>query len=220
MLRIAICDDEEDFLLYEKQLLIKYMECRQLEYRIDPFHSGRSLIEKGEGIKQYHIIFLDIRMEELDGLETARQIRQFSTDTYLVFVTAFMNYALEGYKVKAVRFLLKEKEKLEFSLQECLDAVLRELDQRIWRHEFEFLEGTLVLGIEELLYVESHLHKLLFYIKGKQELRCSMYEKLDTIEMLLKHQDFCRIHQSYLVNLRYIKKMERYQAELYNGTVI
>lgn len=219
MLKIAICDDEAYFRLYEKRIIVNYMERNQLEYQIDLYQSGKGFLEQKENIQDYHILFLDIHMEEIDGLETAKQMRKFSTDIYLVFVTAFLAYAIEGYKVNAVRFILKE-EMMEIALQECLDTILREINARNWKHCFAFLEGQLELKTKDLIYVESQLHKLMFHVKGRKNLIYTMYEKLDTIERLLEHQDFCRIHKSYLVNLQYATHVKRYQMELYNDTVL
>lgn len=66
---------------------------------------------------------MDINMEEMDGIDTAKRIRQFHSDTCIVFVTAFISYALEGYKVNAVRYLMKDT--LEAALPECMDAILK-----------------------------------------------------------------------------------------------
>lgn len=219
MLKIAICDDESYFCLYEKRIIVNYLERNQLEYQIDLYQSGKEFLAQKENIQKYHILFLDIHMNEIDGMETARQMRKFSTDIYLVFVTAFLAYAIEGYKFNAIRFILKE-ETMEYALQECLDAILREINTSNWKHRFAFQEGQLELEPNDLIYVESYLHKLFFYVKGKKVTTYTMYEKLDTIEKLLKHLDFCRIHQSYLVNLRYVNHVKRYQMKLYNDTVL
>lgn len=89
MLRIAICDDESNFLLYEKSLILNYMEAYGYLYQIDSYQSGTELLAIKEEIQQYNMIFLDIHMGEINGIETAKQIRRFSKDIYIVFVTAF-----------------------------------------------------------------------------------------------------------------------------------
>ncbi|MDE7365927.1 MAG: LytTR family DNA-binding domain-containing protein [Lachnospiraceae bacterium] len=219
MFRIAICDDEAYFLQYEKRLIIEYMERCGYDYKIDSFSSGKELLELKEGIQQYHILFLDIYMEEIDGMETARQIRRFSETTYLVFVTAFVTYAVDGYKVNASRFLLKLQGNLNLAMKECLDSIIKEIEHSKWKHCFGFIEGSFEVRLKNIIYVESRLHKLIFHMKGMKLSKYTMYEKLDTIETLLG-EDFCRIHKSYLVNLMYIYNMERYQMELYDGTYL
>ena len=66
-------------------------------------------------------------MEEIDGIETAKEIRKITKDVFIVFVTAFITYALEGYKVDAVRYLIKDHESLEKAMTECMDTILEKM---------------------------------------------------------------------------------------------
>ena len=118
MIHIAVCDDEEYFRLREKKLVGEYMEKRKYSYTIDTYSSGKEMLDAANVPLQYDIIFLDINMEELDGLETARRIREISAKVSIVFVTAYITYALDGYKVNAVRYLLKEDHCLENAMKE------------------------------------------------------------------------------------------------------
>ena len=113
MFRIAICDDESIFREQFKEILQKYMDERGRTYEIDTFSSGKEFIEQGIEMVKYKIVFLDINMEELDGIMTAKKIRENSRDMFIVFITAFINYTLEGYKVDAIRYILKEEKGME-----------------------------------------------------------------------------------------------------------
>ena len=95
MIHIAVCDDEEYFRLREKKLVGEYMEKRKYSYTIDTYSSGKEMLDAANMPLQYDIIFLDINMEELDGLETARRIREISAKVSIVFVTAYITYALD-----------------------------------------------------------------------------------------------------------------------------
>ena len=66
-----------------------------LLYEIDEFESGNEFINLGINMTKYDIVFLDINMDEMDGIETAQEIRKVSNDIFIVFVTAFINYAVE-----------------------------------------------------------------------------------------------------------------------------
>ena len=129
MLNIAICDDEKYFLQQEKEWISQYMNCLGYEFHIDTFVSGVEFMAVGDMISKYDIIFLDINMEGMDGLETARKIREYTSGAYIVFVTAFITYALEGYKVDAVRYILKDNDSLERAVIECLDAIIDKMIQ-------------------------------------------------------------------------------------------
>lgn len=106
MINIAICDDEELFIKKEKDIISKYVQAKGYEYQIDVYLSGKKFLES-EKSNQYDIVFLDISMGEIDGIETAKCIRSFNNKVYLVFVTAFIIYSTEGYKVDASRYILK-----------------------------------------------------------------------------------------------------------------
>lgn len=220
MFRIAICDDESCFLLQEKALIISYMKRNGYDCRIDAFSSGRGLLALRDEVKQYDIIFLDINMEELDGLETAKEVRRYSETTYLVFVTAYLTYAIEGYKVNAIRFLIKDEGNLGPAMRECLDTIMKEKKRSEQKYCFDFVEGTLEVVWKNIIYVESSLHKLIFYMNDRKRSQFTMYDKLDTIETLLQGSEFCRIHKSYLVNLKYVRNLERYRLELHDGTIL
>ena len=104
MLRIAICDDEKLFRENIKKYVLKYLSEKDISSEIDMFNSGKELLGLGTDLLGYNIIFLDINMDEIDGIMTAHKIREYSMGIYIVFVTAYVNYSLEGYKVDATRY--------------------------------------------------------------------------------------------------------------------
>lgn len=220
MFRIAICDDEAYFRNREKELIGQYMENRGYECQIDLYASGRELLERVDANLRYDVIFLDISMEEMDGLETAEGIRKLSETVYIVFVTAYITYALEGYKVGAVRYLLKEDNSLENSLKECLDTVTGCLSKEEAVCEFAFQSGKKRVPADAVLYVESRLHKVLFYVMEDGVKEYSRYDRLDEVEKELRQYGFCRVHQSFLVNMKHAKSVERYRVLLENGTEV
>lgn len=219
MLRIAICDDEEYFLMFEKKMISDYMEARDFNYQILSFTSGRELLKAMDGITGFDMIFLDIGMADLNGMETARRIRKLTKDTYLVFVTVYITYALKGYEVNAVRFIIKDSRIFDSAMKECMDTIIYEMNYKEKRQDFNFREGNIALALEDIMYVESVAHKLYFrVIQDSALLTFTMYEKLDVMEEMLQDAAFCRIHKSYLVNLKYVKRLERDGVLLRNGT--
>ncbi len=214
MIRIAICDDEDGFLFLEQKVVSAYMKNHDYQYCVDTFSSGIDLLQPNGNIEDFDIIFLDINMNELDGLETAKKIRECGSRAYIVFVTAFVTYALEGYKVDAIRYLLKESDSLEPSIEECLDSIIQKMNYKENREIFAFLEGEKILCPDEIVYIESNLHKLTFYMAEKNVERYSMYEKLDVLDQRLCTYGFCRIHKSFLVNLKYVQEIKRYAVRL------
>lgn len=220
MFHIAVCDDEEYFRIREKKLIEKYMKNRGFACQTDLFTSGKEMLEAAGGIQQYDVVFLDISMEEMDGIETARRIRQASSDVYIVFVTAYITYALEGYKVNAVRYLLKEDAGLERALKECLDTIADLMDYAEVKCEIDFQGGRKSLPADSILYVESRLHKVIFFVMEDRLKEYYKYGRLDEVEPELRQYGFFRVHQSFLVNMKHVKSVERYVARLKNGTEV
>lgn len=213
MLKIAVCDDEKFYREKITALLQEYLSGHSLDSTIDIFCSGEEFLSQSSNVVKYDVVFMDINMEQTDGIETAMRIRAFQSNTYIVFVTAFIRYALDGYKVNAVRYIMKDT--LDTAIPECMDAILQKMQLRQIR--FSFVEGEKRLYTDNLLYVESKKHKSVFYYQEEQLARYQIYEKLDDIEKALEGFGFLRIHKSYLVNMRHIRRISNYIAELSTG---
>lgn len=220
MFHIAICDDEAYFRNQEKKLIEQYMGKRGYECLIDLYASGKKLLERTDTDMPYDVIFLDISMEEMDGIQTAERIRKLSNKVYIVFVTAYITYALEGYKVGAARYLLKEEAGLENALKECLDTITEHMKEEEAVCEFEFQNGRKRIPMDAVLYVESRLHRVIYFVMENGIKEYSRYDRLDEVEKELRQYGFFRVHQSFLVNMKYAKDVERYKVSLENGTEV
>ncbi|MCH5341434.1 MAG: response regulator transcription factor [Acetatifactor sp.] len=218
MLNIVICDDEPHFQNRLSELIAGYLDCLGCEYAITCMNSGEELLQQGPDITKYDIAFLDVQMSGLDGIQTARHIREVSEDMFIVFVTAFISYSLDGYKVSAIRYVLKDESGLKDSLEECLSTIIGKMNY--FRRCFEFLSGVKEVLIDKILYIESNLHKVRFFICEDKKREYQMYGKLDTVFEEMKSYGFVRIHQSYMVNMKYVISVERYIARLVDGTEI
>ena len=214
-MKIIVCDDcqaDREVLI---NLLRNYEKKSGEQFNITEYASGTGLCEDQEALSNCQIVFLDINMEEQDGLKTAIKIKELYPDIYIVLVTAYMSYSLEGYKVKASRFLLKDN--LAETIGECMDDLIVEIQKNSRILEFSFVEGTIKLHADDIIYIETARHKNIFYT----EKSCySIYKKLDELEAELKNMGFVRIHLSFLVNMRYIAKINSYVLTLTTGKEI
>jgi DNA-binding LytR/AlgR family response regulator len=217
LLNIAICDDEKYYREHIQQLLIKYLDNYLIDYNINIFSSGKEFCEQGCGLAKYDIVFLDISMDEINGIETAYKIRTVNMDTYIVFVTGFISYVLEGYKVNAIRYILKET--AEVSIVECMDTILRKMEFQMKKIEISFIEGKKQVYPDKIHYIESQKHKLIFNILESNLNKYCVYDKLDNFELQLKEYGFLRIHKSYLVNMKHIEGINNYKVKLITGEV-
>lgn len=215
MLNIAVCDDNKTFREQLFGIVDLYMTSRQETYCIKKFASGEELINSYREYSEYDIVLLDIEMGELNGIAVAEKIRLYSKTVKIIFVTAYINYAPEGYKVNAYRYVIKNAETIKGDVENCLRDFFIEKDVTTRRVLLKFSEGSREQCVDEIVYVESIGHFLKFHLMDGMILH--MTNKLDIIQDILPLDQFCRIHKSYLVNFYYIESIKRYSAILHKG---
>ncbi len=221
MLKIAICDDEKQYCENIRQIISEYCTKRNIEFQVELFKSGNDFVLLENSINQFNIVYLDVNMNGLDGIETAEIIRYWSQDIFIVFITAFINYTLEGYKLEAIRYILKNNT-LRENIYESLNAVFEKMQFSNHIYEFIFKEGLRKLSPRQIILIESNLHVLRFQVIVRSEIKkYTMIAKLNDIQKkLIEENVFVRIHQSYLVNLKYVKDISNYQVILWNDDVL
>ena len=214
-MNIVICDDCQEDRQLLNNLIHEYGMKSSEKFDITEYDKGTTLCSDAEELRKCQILFLDINMDEQDGLKTAVKIKELYPDIYIVLVTAYMSYSLEGYKVNASRFLLKDD--LEHTIKECMESIIKEIKRKEQHIEFSFVEGQIKLNADDIIYIETNRHKNVFYTKKQTY---TIYKKLDEIENELNGMGFVRVHLSFLVNMRYIDKISSYVLSLINGKEI
>ena len=225
MIRIAACDDEAYFREQMGRLVCTYMEETGLEYELSFYESGKKLLEES-GTASHTILFLDVEMSEMDGLHTARVIRKFSKDIFIVYVTAYISYVMDGYSVNAEQYILKDA-CLQANVRKCLDTILEKMRFREARDRAVVRTGDADIPVGRLLYVESRLHRAVFHVMEKVPMEngqgtytlkeYNACRKLDHVEEQLRQHGFVRVHQSFLVNMAYAIGVRRYTICLVGG---
>ena len=220
MFYVAVCDDEEYYRKSLAEFVSDYLKEKGISYQIDMFCSGKELLLLGIEVTKYTVVFLEINMAGTNGMMLAKKIRNISRDIFIVFVTTSCNYAVEGYKVSAIRYLIKDSNLNHFQsiIDECMDSIIEKKNYAVVKKKFGFREGSREIALDRILYIESNLHKLLFYVLDEGLKTYTMYETLGKLEKRLEGNRFVRLHQSYLVNLKYIRSISRYKAVLENET--
>ena len=203
MLKIAICDNDVNFSGEFENMLYDIKKQEHLVFDLEIFGDGKELVDeicrKG---KRYELIFLDIKMKEMDGLTAAKKIRQVDDLTMLIYVTSHESYAVEAYDVQPFQFLVKPVD---------FDTVYRyfmKAYEKLTKGPHYFLCGfnrnTHILRMSDIMYFKSNRRVIQVYTADGSLYK--FYSKMDDLEERLKLEkaDFWRIHQSYLVNVRYI----------------
>lgn len=218
-MKIAICDDEKYDLEKIEYLLKQELQKHSISiFEIDTYLSPSEFLWNNEKIMQYDVIFLDINMPQVNGIKVAEKIRELRHDVLLIFITAFLDYSLEGYRLDAIRFLIKDM--LEIMMPECVETIIRKLALQAHKIEYRFVEGKKEVYVDSIVYIESQMHKLLFFLNDSKNEPYSLYDKLDNIEEELFKYGFLRTHKSYLVNTKYIKKVSNYKVEIDSGIIL
>ncbi|MCM1189199.1 MAG: LytTR family DNA-binding domain-containing protein [bacterium] len=211
MLHIAICDDEEKFVAYLTQLLEKFAAETGEEFKITAYYDGLQLIEKYD--TSTDLIFLDIQMQTVNGLQTAESIRRMDENVDIIFLTSLTQYSLEGYRFRAADYIVKPIHYVRLK-----DEMTRWL-QRYRRGESPFVvvsndSGRYKIALKELRYIETSNHRLIFHTEGR-DIIC--YRTMREIEKELTPHDFARCHSGYLVNMYFIKRIEKPDIILSTG---
>lgn len=213
MLQIAVCDDEKTFRDYFVRRIDDYFRKRKISHDIHAFSSGEDLLRAAETIEP-DVVFLDISMGGMDGIESAKLLREKNRNICIILVTGYMNYVLEGYKVMALRYLVKDQ--FDASFEECMEAVLKQFHLHTDQLHFSFAAGEVYLTPGEISLVESREHRLFFY-GPEGGLLGQMTKKLDAVQAVLCAYEFLRTHKSYLVNMKYITQINHYRLYLSSG---
>lgn len=209
-MKIAICDDEIEIGEQIKDLI----RSQKTDCRIEFYSSGEELLAS-EVV--FDIIFLDIQMEGMDGLSTARQLRR-KTDALLIFITGIREAVFDAFDVSAFHYLLKPVD------QEKFGEVFRravEVYQAGRQEPLVIRTGgrSLTLERKDILYLESRGRKAEIHRKADPAEIIEIYANMDVLEEQLG-EDFYRCHRGYLVNLAYIRDYDRESIGLRNGEII
>jgi DNA-binding LytR/AlgR family response regulator len=214
-MKIAICDNETFFVEQLNSIIVKFTK----EYRgieLYSYHSGEELVYayKNKGLR-FEMIFLDIKMDKMDGIATAKIISEIHSSCLIFFVTAYMEYALQGYEVRAFRYIMKPL--VEEEIKKHFLKAVKELRSDERRYLIHTKSTIYTYYPDDILYLESDKRQVFATtVSGK----VNFYSKLTDEEDKLKSFGFVRVHQGFLVNMAYIKTIIDSDIFLTNGTII
>lgn len=210
-MRIAICDDLAEC---RKQTETAIRECMKgTDYGVAVFKDGHTFLQDFK-TKPYDLVFLDIEMPEIDGISLAHRLRDISKDVPIIFLTSHIEYALEGYEVRALRYLTKPVDPKK--LQEVLSYVLRQMqEQRTLWIKTDLTEKKLL--IRDISYMEAQNQNIL--IAAGADTYTVRYN-LSDYETELKEDGFFRVHRGYLVALQHIKSIGKGEVIMDSGDIL
>jgi DNA-binding LytR/AlgR family response regulator len=198
-LRVALCEDTP----VDAETLIALIDLSGTPYQLDSFLSGEALLEVFEKEK-YDLIFLDVYMNKLTGIETAERIRDVDTQVVIVFTTTSDDFTREGYRLNAYKYLLKPL--VEEDVVDALELATLKRDKAQGATLAIVTDNIPVfIPFNDIIFVESSNRKSLIYTTNESY---ATTMTIDALEKLLPPPRFLRSHRSFVVNLDHVDDLE------------
>ena len=213
MLSIAVCDDEVIECCSMARKIKEILGDMKIPCIVRQFCSGKELLR---ALESFDIVFLDIIMQDLDGMKTAKIFREKASDKLLIFVSSSREYVFEAYDVEAFQYLLKPVD--DRRLKSVLQKAVLKTESR--SQEFILVSRerqTRKLFLDDIYYFE--ISGRVVDVHGREGV-FTYYEQLGELESRLREKGFFRCHKSYLVNLKYVDGYNRQEVILENGKKI
>lgn len=202
MIRIALVEDDAAYRAELVQYLQRYEQESNEKFRITTFTDGCEIIEDYSA--GFDVILMDIVMTHLDGMKTAEAIRRMDSEVVIIFITNTPQYAMKGYTVDALDYVLKPISYFAFSQK--IDRALSRLRKRTKRFiTVSFKGGMKKLDVSAITYVEVRDHDLIYHTTSESLLSKG---SLTEVEELLGSEHFFRCHKCYLINLEYVQSIQ------------
>ena len=200
-MRIAIVDDEPAMREQLAGYILQFAGERHVVLDPQTFSSGNELLSSPD--ESFDIIIFDIDMPGISGLDAARKVRETDENVVILFITNIAQYAINGYEVDAVDYIIKPIGYYDFAMK-FLKALRRAERNRGSTLYIDTLSGPVALRTEDILYVEVMGHYLIYHTAAQAfRVRASMKEHEDT----LRAYHFARCHKSYLINLKRLRSV-------------
>ena len=211
ILNIAICDDEIISIEKLADKVKDYCKEKNTQYAISVYRSGEELLS--DNTDEFDIIFLDVDMHELNGIDAAREIRKKNKEVLIVYVSGYVQYAPLGYGVKAFAYLLKNDMDILFC--DVMDNLFSELKIRNEVFRIKTDKENISLPLKEIIFIESFDKTVdIHIVNGK---KYTAKAQINDIYCELKSKGFLQIHKSYIVNMQHIIRIKNYIVTLSDG---
>jgi DNA-binding LytR/AlgR family response regulator len=214
-IRVLICDDNRESLDVIRQKAAEIFAKLNIQGKFDLYSTCESVSE--DSLNNCDIALLDVDFEgqTSNGIDLARKVRQVNKRAVILFITNFIEYAPEGYEVQAFRYILKRD--LDTVLGRYLMEAMELLSDSWDCLRLDYRGELLELPFDSILYLEVLGHSVSIVTEGETY---TLSASLSSFEQELENHGFLRVHKSYLVNMRHIKKFQCRELTLDNGTAI
>ena len=201
MINIGICEDELHYRVNIKDIFGDILSTYSINYKIYEFSSGEELLSNYP--KDLDILIMDIQMKIINGMDTARKIREFDQNLEIIFMTSFSEFMQEGYEVKAYRYILKpiSERKISRNILPCINEIMKKKNNYLTINVKNYVDR---IKIDSIVYIETDRPNILIYTNDNKYTTKMSISKIDKI---LREHGFFRCHNSYIVNLKLVESM-------------
>lgn len=213
MIRIAICDDEKYMSDYIRKMTADFFRGENIDTEILQFSCGEELLKYE---KQIDVLFLDIQMKDIDGMETARRLRGRKFRGFLIFITVLREMVFDSFEVQAYDYLVKPIEKRHFEkTMERLVSSMQNADKSnlLIQKGYE----SRIISLDDIVFCEIIDRKIYLHLVLSEVV--DYYDRIEKLETKLDDR-FFRCHRSYLINLKYLKSYKNKTAYMEGGKQI
>lgn len=218
-MKIVACDDSVEDLLEIERLLLKYKRISpNVEFELELFLDACELSRKIQKGELADIYLLDMIMAEKDGIDIGSQIRRNGKENVIIYITSSADYALEAYGVRAVRYLLKPIDEEKFFEAVAYGAAFAKV-----KKDPAFLvktkEGLITVPFSRIEVIENAARRLELHLTNKEMIKSLIIRKSfdEEIREAAEDGDFLLVHKSFLVNMNYVKKLDKSDIVMEDG---
>lgn len=210
IIRIGICDDD---IIFCHKIKLFLQKRDTYEYEVDKFSSGKELLEANKKIR-YDVVFLDIEMPEMNGIETANRLRKQDSELIIIFLTNYQNYVKMGYLVQAFRYVSKCVPK---ELEEAVHSMELALQQKRLTEFRDYQGYVYVLRHSDIIYAETKERRVCVHYQGGE---FQITGTLQKFQEQLADEGFYICHRSFIVNFNHVRSIGKDEIIMDNGTKV
>ena len=211
-MNIAIIEDSGQELSLLERCLQSYLSSRQVYRVIDTYTSGEAFLENWPS-KSYDLVFLDILMEGISGIEVARKIRETDSECLLIFISSSKEYALQGFEVRAFDYPLKPLSEERF--QKTMDLCQNELAKHIRYIEVKESRTLVKIPLNEIIYTDYYNHYIQIHTAARL---IRSYQQFDVFSpLLLCYPQFLCCYRNCIVNMDHVDSVDKHDFVMENG---
>lgn len=208
-MRIAICDDDIQMIRLLKPLIYRYANEHRYDFVIEEFYSGEALLNSD---LFFDIILLDYKMNALNGLDTAKQLRKNNSANTIIFITSYTHFVFDAFTVNAFRFLVKPI--TEKKIHETLDDYFS-----MYGNDYPILlksdRETFCIDTKDIVFLEADNKHCIIHLASQKTIRCA--KTMATVNKLMPRNHFYKINRAFIVNFNYISRYNSDEIIFSNG---